>query len=138
MRYIGEILGENRKVNFNFEEKRRTFVEIYNYLCKLSESDEFWDMLNCNEEKLDEYSELVENVHLKFDGYIFDMQRNSTNIIDTELVSKKHGTEWYSTSGLRKLIIDQLKFISKNTYFKLYNDSCDSVDRLHIKEIKDV
>ena len=137
-RFKGKIVGENRNVEFDFTERRKAYTDIYNYLAKLSESEEFWDMLECDEDRLEEYTDLIESVHLRLDSLIFEILRLATDFRQKDLLHRIKLNNWYSNRGLRDIIIKQLIFISENTYYKLYNADNERLERLYMEEVSSV
>lgn len=137
-RYKGRIKGDKRTVEFDFKEKRKAYTDVYNYLIRLSDTEEFWKMLESDEDSIEEYGELLEGIHLRLDGLVFEITRNSSNLKDMELVDKHVRANWYSNKGLREIIIKQLKFISKNTYFKMYNEEEEVLEPLCMEEVENV
>lgn len=137
-RYKGRIKGDKRTVEFDFKEKRKAYTDVYNYLIRLSDTEEFWKMLESDEDSIEEYGELLEGIHLRLDGLVFEITRNSSNLKDMELVDKHVRANWYSNKGLREIIIKQLRFISRNTYFKMYNEEEEVLEPLCMEEVENV
>lgn len=137
-RYKGRIKGDKRTVEFDFKEKRKAYTDVYNYLIRLSDTEEFWKMLESDEDSIEEYGELLEGIHLRLDGLVFEITRNSSNLKDMELVDKHVRANWYSNKGLREIIIKQLRFISRNTYFKMYNEDEEVLEPLCMEEVENV
>ena len=58
--------------------------------------------------------------------------------MDLRELSKHRGYNWSSLKGMRDRIKEQLKFISKYTYFKIYNSTSDSIDELCMEVVENV
>lgn len=133
-RFKGRIVGENRNVEFNFLEERKAYIDIYNYIVALSESNDFWDMLECNDNKIEEYKSLISKVHIELDRLLYELARTINEPRDIDLLHRVKIHNWYSSRGLRDLIIKRLRFISNNTYFKLYNHRTEKIERLSVED----
>lgn len=133
-RFKGRIVGENRNVEFNFLEERKAYIDIYNYIVALSESNDFWDMLECNDNKIEEYKSLISKVHIELDRLLYELARTINEPRDIDLLHRVKIHNWYSSRGLRDLIIKRLQFISNNTYFKLYNHRTEKIERLSVED----
>lgn len=134
-RFKGRIAGENRNVEFNFLEERKAYLDVYNYICRLSESTDFWDMLECSEDKLEDYEGLISKVHIELDSLLYELARVINEPKDIDLLHRVKIHNWYSSKGLRDLIIKRIIFISKNTYFKLYNLCTEKIERLSMEDV---
>lgn len=133
-RFKGRIVGENRNVEFNFLEERKAYIDIYNYIVALSESNDFWDMLECNDTEIEEYKSLISKVHIELDRLLYELARTINEPRDIDLLHRVKIHNWYSSRGLRDLIIKRLRFISNNTYFKLYNHRTEKIERLSVED----
>lgn len=133
-RFKGRIVGENRNVEFNFLEERKAYIDIYNYIVALSESNDFWDMLECNDNEIEEYKSLISKVHIELDRLLYELARTINEPRDIDLLHRVKIHNWYSSRGLRDLIIKRLRFISNNTYFKLYNHRTEKIERLSVED----
>lgn len=137
--YKGVITGKDRKVEFKFREKRRNYINVYNYIIELYTNKDILDILNNKEYSLDTletYSDTITIVHAKLDNLIFELCKEKS--MDLRELSKHRGCNWSSLKGMRDRIKEQLKFISNYTYFKIYNNTNDSIDELCMEVVEDV
>lgn len=137
--YKGVITGKDRKVEFKFREKRRNYINVYNYIIELYTNKDILDILNNKEYSLDTletYSDTITIVHAKLDNLIFELCKEKS--MDLRELSRHRGYNWSSLKGMRDRIKEQLKFISKYTYFKIYNSTSDSIDELCMEVVENV